>query len=331
MSKYNCDLISEEESDKWDAFVKSHADGTFFHLWGWLKFCERKSGYKLYPIILEKGGSIQGVYPVFLKSLFGFTVIASPPPKVSTPYLGPLLINSSDNVYKREKNEFSMIEILHQYVQDKLKPNYQKIDTATGFKDPRPFIWNNYRAKPRFTYVVSLTNIESVFNNLDGRVRTSIRKAEKSKDIFYSHDANEKISDIISFISQRYDEQKLKFPLSSSDVEKIQNSCLGKYIHVNAIWEGERLVTGNILIKFHNKIQHWLGGVKPYSETNGVNELLHWEGMKKFSLEGYSSYELIGANTKHLCDHKSKYGPELSQYFQLEQASGLGKLLYTFR
>jgi hypothetical protein len=39
-------------------------------------------------------------------------------------------------------------------------------------------------------------------------------------------------------------------------------------------------------------------------------------------------YEHIGANTKHLCDHKSRYGFEPDVYYKLEKWSVKGKMVH---
>ena len=38
---YQVELLNSSDSDLWDAYVKSHAEGTFFHLSGWQRVIEK--------------------------------------------------------------------------------------------------------------------------------------------------------------------------------------------------------------------------------------------------------------------------------------------------
>jgi FemAB-related protein (PEP-CTERM system-associated) len=64
---------------RWDQFVQTHKDGTFFHLSGWKRVIERAFGHRTYYLIAERGPTVTGLLPLtHVKSLlFGSSLISN--------------------------------------------------------------------------------------------------------------------------------------------------------------------------------------------------------------------------------------------------------------
>jgi FemAB-related protein (PEP-CTERM system-associated) len=73
-------LLQPQERARWDAFVRSCPDATFFHLSGWQKVIEQSFGIKTWFYYVEQDGQILGVLPLAqIKSrLFGHALGAMP-------------------------------------------------------------------------------------------------------------------------------------------------------------------------------------------------------------------------------------------------------------
>ena len=91
----------------------------------------------------------------------------------------------------------------------------------------------------------------------------------------------------------------------------------------------DELLTRNIVIEFKNNIKFWLGGTKNKNVPTGINEVFHWNIIEDAHEKAFVYYEHIGANTKHLCDHKSRYCFKPDVYYKLEIWSVKGKMVYT--
>lgn len=65
---------------RWDDFVVANPEGTFFHRAGWKDVIERAFGHRMYMLMAERAGRIEGVYPLgHVKSLlFGNSLISVP-------------------------------------------------------------------------------------------------------------------------------------------------------------------------------------------------------------------------------------------------------------
>lgn len=72
--------LTPDMRDRWDQFVESCSEGTFFHRAGWKEVIERAFGHRTFFLYAERDGVMTGVLPLGqVKSrLFGNALISSP-------------------------------------------------------------------------------------------------------------------------------------------------------------------------------------------------------------------------------------------------------------
>jgi len=106
---HNIETLTTENFSKWDEYVKSHQQGTFFHLSGWQSVIQKSFNHSCYFLMAKEGEEICGVLPlVEVKSLlFGHAL-------VSTPFCvyGGVLSNSDDIKKALEKKAIELSESL---------------------------------------------------------------------------------------------------------------------------------------------------------------------------------------------------------------------------
>ncbi|NDY74105.1 GNAT family N-acetyltransferase [Desulfobacter hydrogenophilus] len=327
MAKLEITCENREFREQWDQFVLNHPLGSFFHLYNWLEIVQWKTGFAFKPLIIRTdGGDVCGIMPVFIKKYAGITLCMSPPPKVSTPWMGLLPVFSSDKQYNIEKQSQKIIEAVHVFLRDQLHADFIRLICVSGFDDIRPFKWLGYQCSPAYTYFLDITDNAKAFEKFDGRIRTGIRKARKN-NLIYKHADNTMAPTVIDAVTERYERQGLSFALDRELLHRLLKSNAGTFIETTSVLDEEGFVTGNILIKYKKQVHHWIGGVHPYRNHQGANELLHWSAIEKYSDQGIGYYEFMGANTKHLCDHKSKYNPKLRVFYSCEWKNNKGTLI----
>lgn len=71
---------TEADAQAWDAYVLAHADGTFFHRYGWKRLIESNYRYPGHYLLAERDGAICGVFPLgeVKHLLFGHSLISVP-------------------------------------------------------------------------------------------------------------------------------------------------------------------------------------------------------------------------------------------------------------
>jgi FemAB-related protein (PEP-CTERM system-associated) len=69
-----------KDAQQWNAYVRNHPDGTFFHLCEWQEVLRQAFGHRSYYLLAERDGEICGVLPLALVSsfLFGRALISTP-------------------------------------------------------------------------------------------------------------------------------------------------------------------------------------------------------------------------------------------------------------
>lgn len=73
-------LLAPDLEGAWDAFVRAHPEGTFFHLAGWRTVLQRAFGHRTHYLVAREGGEVRGVLPLAeVKSLlFGHALVSTP-------------------------------------------------------------------------------------------------------------------------------------------------------------------------------------------------------------------------------------------------------------
>jgi FemAB-related protein (PEP-CTERM system-associated) len=72
--------LTKEEEARWDKFVETYPEATFFHLAGWREVLEQAYRHRAYYFYAEQGGKIVGVLPLgrIRSRLFGDSLISTP-------------------------------------------------------------------------------------------------------------------------------------------------------------------------------------------------------------------------------------------------------------
>ena len=73
-------LMQPQDTERWDAFVQTCPDATFFHRAGWQPVIERAFGHKTWFYFAEMNGQIQGVLSLcqIKSALFGHSLSSLP-------------------------------------------------------------------------------------------------------------------------------------------------------------------------------------------------------------------------------------------------------------
>lgn len=72
--------LAASDWDRWDAFVRSRQDGTFFHLAAWEKVLRRVFDHRTHYLLACRGGEVCGVLPLaeVRSFLFGHSLVSTP-------------------------------------------------------------------------------------------------------------------------------------------------------------------------------------------------------------------------------------------------------------
>jgi len=317
MSDTEVKVADEKDLEVWDKIVDSSEMGTIFHKLDWLRATEKHTNTKLYPLIGYEGREVVSLFPIFYKKKALIKMSFSPPPKCAIPFMGPVFKYLSSRQTSVEKLHNSIINKTMCFLNNDLGSDYILIKTQNSLLDIRPFIWEALEARPNYTYMVPIEkSVESLLESLSNEMRIHIRKAEKNKQLEVREGDISDFKTLIRMTAGRYQEQGKSFGPSYKYLMTLYESFPDNIDVIGLILD-DQIVGGLILLKYRDVVAHWLAGITPEKKVRGANELLHWWVIKKYKEKGYKYYELMGANTKHLCSFKAKFNPNVNIYFRL--------------
>lgn len=326
--KYKVRVLETAEFDLWDEFIDRTPEGTIFHKFGWMKAAEKQSKTQFYPLICEKSGEgIISVFPVFLIKKLILNILFSPPPGCAIPELGPIFDIQSTKQRRIESDLNNSIEAYNEYIKMKFNPDYYYI--LTGMEDVRPFKWLNYSIEPAYTYRLPLNdNADVIYNNLDNRIRNKINKITTNGSMQIKKVKAINAKKLVEEIGSRYKELNRTFKLSDVYIRNLLDIYGNREMYLYECILNGSYQTSFITIEYKNNMKFWLGSVQSKTTKNGVSEAIHWYNICEALNRSYNYYERIGANTKHLCENKSKYGFRPQVYYKVEKWSRKGFIFY---
>jgi serine/alanine adding enzyme len=160
-----CLCKREEQRNQWEAFVKTHPEGTKFHQWNWRDVIENSFGWPAYYLMALEGSSVKGILPLAWKKsrLFG-TFVASLPS-----------ISGGGVLATDRETEIALIDEAKRLTRE-LKAGYLELRHREDHG-----LDLSSSSNERVTVMVPIhADTEKMWSGLNSRVRTSIRKSVKS-------------------------------------------------------------------------------------------------------------------------------------------------------
>lgn len=210
-----------------------------------------------------------------------------------------------------------MIDAACEFI-DSMRLDIYEQQYQISFQNWLPFLWNNYKAITRYTYVINDTdNLDSVWENISSKKRAMIRKGMKqssysdtllSVEAFYSE--HEKI----------YLKQGLNCPFSYDFWERMARAC---EVHNAGKMSCRCTKDGNIAaISFvvwdSKQLYKLLGGPIPEFASLDAYSALTWDEIELAHKLGLS-YDFEGSVIKRISKSYREYGVELKPYFRIRK------------
>jgi hypothetical protein len=326
MAEYLTKILREDEKDSWNKLIEEGDNGTIFHYYDWLKIAAEHSRTELIPLIITKGNKRVCQLPLFKMTRGGLKFVFSPPPGCGLPYLGPVFSIPAGNRHNYESTYFGILDEIIRFIRKEIGYDYLKIVNSEDLPDMRPYLWQGFQVKPLYSYTIDLTQgMETVHSGIYKKTKNALKQALNNENISISRE-DRFIDNIITLVGKRYGEQNRKYKISHQYINNLKESSIGEKIEVISILADGEFAGGDITLADKAKAYAWIGSVDRDRKVTGAGERVLWEKMKDYCERGFHSYDIVGGNTRHLCEHKSKYGPELIVYYQVTDTSFKGKI-----
>jgi len=303
------------DRDQWNSLVDTWAGATPFHWYDALSVIADHAGADLHRLVGYHGGDAVGLFPVFEIRKVGQTAAFSPPPDLKVSYLGPVVADGVD-----ERYHHAFVAGATDWIRSRLAPQYTHIRTSPGYDDPRPFDWNGYDLRARFTYLVDLDrDPDDLFDAFTSDVRKNVRTA-RDADCTVETVGTEGVEPIVSQVRERHEEQGLSYHVTPAFVSALVEALPDDSAFVYVCRQDGETLGGNIVLDAAGVVYGWQGVAKPDCDLP-VNDFVHWRVMTDAIERGTGAYDMVGANDRRLSRYKAKFAPTIRQYQAIEEAT----------
>lgn len=294
-----------------------------FHTADALSVLDRHSTGDLSLLGGYRGEQLVAMVPLFVRHVGGIRIVSSPPPAMSVPQLGPIVMPTSPKRRKQEKVNREFTEgVLDALDVDSTRTLLRMICHAE-YADPRPYRWAGLSVEPSFTYRLAVgdRSPDELLKSFSQSLRREIRSGEELA-LTIETAGVEGGERVFRETDARYAEQSQHFGVTWPYVEDIIES-LGERCRVYVARDPDGEYLGGIIALFSNDAAYyWLGGTRSTYDNVSVNSLLHWKIIRDVAenppIDSIHEYDLVGANTERLCRYKSKFGADLVPYYVVE-------------
>jgi FemAB-related protein (PEP-CTERM system-associated) len=263
--------IQPGDEERWDAFVESAPDATFFHLSAWKRVIETAFGHRTYYLIAERDQIVTGVLPLTLVKtrLFGRSLISN----AFSVYGGPVATDL-DSLQALEAAAVELkqklgVPVLEFRSWAETRAHWPcRRDLYAGFRKPiDPSVDKNMRAIPRKQRAM---------------VRKGVQNGLKSE-----------LDDDVDRLYRVYSEsvRNLGTPVFSKRYFEILRTVFPTQSDIVTITSGGEAVASVLNFYFRDEVLPYYGGGTEHARRLAANDFMYWEVMRRACERGYRSFD----------------------------------------
>ena len=304
------EILEVENPEVWNEFVHGAIGGSIFSTRAWLDCAREAAGGQVHCYGCYKNGHLLAAISGLAQRRKGLTHLTTP---VLTPHGGLLcspLPSKGPAKLEAEWNRATglLVEHLHK------KFDYIQLAHTPIVKDVREFTWAGWEARVRYTYQMDLSDLEALWERVERRTRTVIRKAEKNGFQVHPTDDVELFRHQYELI---YARQNTQMPVAGALVQHFVERALQANLAHTLLVESPAGAVAAIVVfaRGVDTVYAWQAGADPAFSNTGALSLLYW---KLFEQTPYKKFDFVGANIPAIAFFKRGFGGDLIPYFVTE-------------
>lgn len=255
---------------RWDSFVETTADATFFHQSGWKEVVEKAFGHKTYYLYVENNGKISGILPlVHIKSrLFGNSL-------VSTAFCvyGGIVANDEQSYFELDKEACRLAEEL---AVDCLEMRNRVQKTPAR---PHKELYVTFRKELD-------SDIEKNFLAIPRKQRAMVRKGIDA-GLISTIDSN------VDRLYQAYSEsvRNLGTPVFSKKYFQTLKDVFADQCEVLTVEHNGQLIASVMNFYYKDEVLPYYGGGTDMARNVKGNDFMYWEVMRRAVEKGIKIFD----------------------------------------
>ena len=272
--------LGEQEYAAWDRFVDTSPQGALFHSSAWMAASLLPG--QIYGCF--QNGVLRAGAPVYRN---GSTV--NPPPY--TPYLGVVLPPPVGKYLTSLSRDKRLSRALAAQIRSLAASGSCRF--SPSFVDAQPFIWENYEISVRYTYHLSLANLDAVWNGMEDARRNDIRKVQAAG---VEVDPDAQFEDFLPLMRKTFGRQGQDIPgeAEARAYDKMLKAAGQRRCFLARDRSGAALAAAYVAWD-KKTAYHLLGGYDPKIAHRGAGALALWAAIQHAGAAGLERFDFAGS------------------------------------
>lgn len=301
-----CRILKPCDYKNWDTFVAQSPQGTLFHKSCWLEISGKE--FRIYGYF--KGEELIAGLPIACGgSRLGIRKALHPP---LTPYLGVVFRESQAKYVKRISDEKEISKTIAARIKEDF--DYIYFNFSPSFADLQPFIWEGFESGIRYTYLLELDDLGSVWKGMDAKRRNDITRAEKDGIYVKISDDFEQTFALVEKTFKRQ-EKKMTFKSAALKYNEVfsQRAQSRSFLAMNRA--GKAIAAVHIV--WDEKRSYYIFGGYDFEESHhGASAIAMWEAIKFTKEElGLNEFDFEGSMIPPVEQFFRKFGGKFTPYY----------------
>lgn len=318
MSNFIIREIQKDEYDEWDKFVDDSTYGTIFHKTYWLE--SFKENFKVYGCFKDNK-LFAGLPVISIDS--GLRVRSIYHPEL-TAYLGIVFKELQDKYVTVS----SQIKEVCATIAKKLKADFDEvyIKFPPYFNDLQSFIWEGFHAFVKYTYILDIENLDSVWMNMSTKRRNNMRRAKRDKICI---DEDDKFDEILSIQQTSYERIGVDIDFQTIALRHHEILKKNKKCHFFLSKKATGEPVGGAYIIWDNKRSYYIiGGYDHIKSHHGALTLAVWEAIRYTKEQlNLNQFDFVGSMVPEVENYFRKFGGLLTPYYAIRWSNKKANLL----
>lgn len=308
--RYEVDIVTENETDEWGAFVRATPEYTPFASGAWRRIASEVLGKEWRLFGCRKNGNMVAGCGGFAARKLGMDLL-----------LPPLLTGYSGFFVARPDmtRRCAVIDEVHRAAAA-LEEGVRKACAVAwlvhhpALSDLRPFAWNGWETIPRYTFRMEIGAPDEALDGFRHNLRKQIKKAEKEGVVVKRTESIEAVVPMWAASYGRHDEPP---PLPPETLAAWFRKLAAEGIARAYVAEGEdgAVHAFRVVVLGDGTAYDWVAGSDPALVSRGATPYLVWRILADLR-EGFASFDMMGANTPTIAAFKAGFGGELVPYME---------------
>ena len=261
--------------------------------------------------MVKQAGKIVGVLPYYIKQKGLFRYITMPP---LTKMMGPYVLPA----YRQDKSFLKISTALIEQLPS-VAAHEQLLDYSID--NWLPFYWKGYQQTTRYSYLLDLSNMERVFENLSADYKNNkIKKAKELVNVVQ----DQPLEVLYQVNKMSFDRQQLAIPYDLVFLKRVDEALMEQEARAMffAIDESEQIHAVAYLIWDKTRAYYLLAGDDPALRKSGAGILLAWRAIQYTNeVLGLPVFDFQGSMIPAIERVRRQFGATRQPYFFIKKTN----------